>query len=159
MNLKVDQSERGWQTQEWILGFLIIVLLVSRSHLGHRLPMVVQDVAFLVLIAIAVLLTAMAWNRFARARPNASAPSRQICISFWGCVALSLALVILLLVMCFSMSYMLSPSYWLWLSISCWASSLVALLTGMFGARSVRFPLFFGGLVMGGLVIVVPVIL
>jgi hypothetical protein len=46
---------------------------------------------------------------------------------------------------------------WLQLAPRCLASSLVSLLAGIFGARSVRFPLIFGGLIMGGLVAIIPI--
>jgi hypothetical protein len=46
---------------------------------------------------------------------------------------------------------------WLRLVGCCLASTLVSLLAGIFAARSVRFPLIFGGLIMGGLVVIIPV--
>jgi hypothetical protein len=45
------------------------------------------------------------------------------------------------------------------LRVAIWsfASTLVALLAGCFGAKSMWFPLILGGLVMGDLVVIVPV--
>ncbi|MGB7599813.1 MAG: hypothetical protein WBM24_05880 [Candidatus Sulfotelmatobacter sp.] len=131
----------------------MIVSLVVSSRFGERLPMIVQDAAFLILVAMPWLLTVMSWLGFAFARRDQTVSRWRVLVSFVGCSALTVALVIPLMVVLLFM-FRLS---WLRLSIWCFASSLLALLAGIFGARPARFPLFFGGLVMAGLVVVVPI--
>ena len=154
VNIESDKVRRGWPRWEWIIGPLVIVSLVSCSRLGHRLPMVVQNVAFLIVVAAPILLTTMSWVEFANARRDGSVPRWRIWTSLCGCVALCLALAIPWIAFLFSMLLSLD---WLRLAAWCLASSLVSFLAGIFGARSVRFPLIFGGLIMGGLVVIIPV--
>jgi hypothetical protein len=153
-NMEIDQTKRWWARWEWIFGPIIIVSLVSSSRLGHRLPMFLQNSAFLVVIYLPPLLTAMSWVGLAVARKNGNVSRWRLWVSILGCVALSFALVIPLSVI--SLSFLL-PWDWLQLAYWCLASSLIALLAGCFSAKSTRFPLIFGGLVMGGLVFIVPV--
>jgi len=153
-NMEVDPTERSWARWEWIFGVLIIVSLIASSRLGHRLPMILQNFAQLVAICAPLLLTMMSWVRLARVRKDGSVSRWRFRVSFLGCVALSFALLIPLVVIFFSMLF---PLDWLRLAIWSLASSLVALLAGCFGAGSMRFPLILGGLVMGGLVVIVPV--
>ncbi len=153
-NMEVDPTERSWARWEWIFGAFIIVSLIASSRLGHRLPMILQNFAQLVVICAPLLLTMMSWVRLARVRNDGSVSRWRFRVSFLGCVALSFALLIPLVVIFFSMLF---PFDWLRLAIWSLASSLVALLAGCFGAGSMRFPLILGGLVMGGLVVIVPV--
>jgi hypothetical protein len=154
VNIGISKVRRGRPRWEWIIGPLVIVSLVSCSRLGHRLPMVVQDIAFLIVVAMPILLTVMSWDGFAKVRRDGNASRWRIWISLCGCVALSLALAIPWIAFFFAMLLRLD---WLRLATWCLASSLVSLLSGIFGARSVRFPLIFGGLFMGGLVVIIPV--
>jgi len=117
--------------------------------------MVVQDVAFLIVVATPVLLTAMAWVGFVNVRQDGKVPRWRFWISLCGCIALSLALAIPWIAFFFSMLFLHLD--WLRLLVWCLAASLGSLLAGMFGPRSVRFPLIFGGLIMGGLVVIIPV--
>jgi hypothetical protein len=154
VNMGIGEVQRGWPRWEAILGSLVIVSFVSCSRLGHRLPMVVQDVAFLVVVATPLLLTAISWAGFANVRRDGNVSRWRIWISLCGCVALSLALVIPWIAFFFSMLLSLD---WRRLAIWCLAASVVSLLAGILGAKSVRFPLIFGGLLMGGFVAIIPV--
>ena len=155
METGIARSRHGWPSWEWITGPLVIVSLVACSRVGHWLPMVVQDVAFLIVVATPVLLTAMAWVGFVNVRQDGKVPRWRFWISLCGCIALSLALAIPWIAFFFSMLFLHLD--WLRLLVWCLAASLGSLLAGMFGPRSVRFPLIFGGLIMGGLVVIIPV--
>ncbi len=113
--------------------------------------MAVQDVAQLFLLALPFLLVAMSWVGFVSARSDQRVSRSRVWISLVGCVALIVALMIPLLVILFPFRL-----DWLRLAIWCFGSSFLALLGGVLGARPARFPLIFGGLVMGGLVIIIP---
>ncbi|MGB7861808.1 MAG: hypothetical protein WCF74_00310 [Candidatus Sulfotelmatobacter sp.] len=152
-NVEGNRAGRGWPRWEWIFGALAIVSLVVSSRIGHRLPMMVQDVAFLILVAMPFLLTVMSWVGFALARRDQRVSRWRVWVSLVGCSALTVALAVPLLIV-FLFMFRLS---WIQWSIWCFASSFLALLAGIFGARTARFPLFFGGLVMGGLVVIVPI--
>src|SRR5271168_3244411 len=111
-----------------------------------------QDAAFLVLIGMPWLFTSMSWVGFALSRRDQKISRWRVWVSLVGCSALTVALAIpLLLVFLF-----MSRHSWLQWSTWCVASSLLALIAGIFGAKLARFPLFFGGLVMGGLVAIIP---
>jgi hypothetical protein len=103
VNTGIGKVQRGWPRWEAILGSLVILSFISCSRLGHRLPMVVQDVGFLVVVATPLLLTAMSWAGFAKVRRDGNVSRWRIWISFCGCVALSLALVIPWIAFFFSM--------------------------------------------------------
>ncbi len=152
-NVEGDGVPRGWPRWEWFFGALVIVSLVVSSRFGHRLPMNVQDAAFLILVATPWLLTVMSWLGFVFARKEQKISRWRVWVSFVGCCALTVALVIPLLVV-FLFMFRLS---WMRLSVWCFALSVVALFAGILGAKPARFALFFGGLVMGGLVVIVPI--
>jgi hypothetical protein len=67
-----------------------------------------------------------------------------------GCVLLSVALAIPLLVLFGSLN-------WLTWSLVCLVASLLALVAGLLGTAAVRLPLIVGGLVLAGLVALIPV--
>ncbi|MGC1437722.1 MAG: hypothetical protein WA847_17645 [Terriglobales bacterium] len=69
-------------------------------------------------------------------------------------MALSAALLIPWVAFFFSMLLSLD---WLRLAVWCLSASLLSVLSGIFGARSARFSLIVGGLVVGGLVVIIPV--
>lgn len=135
---------------EWILGSLTIVSLVASSRLGDGLPMVVKDVTFLFLICLPLILVTMSWVGFKTILRSDTVPRWQIWTCFCGCVALSLALVIPLLVVLLTLVY---TRWAIWII----GSGLVSFLAGICGPRSVRFPLLFGGLIMSGLVFLIPI--
>jgi hypothetical protein len=84
VNMEIAKVRRGWPRWEWIVGSLVIVSLVSCSRLGHRLPRVVQDVAFLVVVATPILLTTMAWMGFANVQRGWKRTSlANLDISLW----------------------------------------------------------------------------
>jgi hypothetical protein len=111
--------------------------------------MAVQDVAFLIAAAMPFLLVGMSWMGLANVRRDANLSRWRIWMSFCGCAALHLAVSIPVLVMLFSLRF----TQWSFWSL---CLSVVALLVGIFAPRSVRFPLFFGGLSMG-IVFITPV--
>jgi hypothetical protein len=149
------RGRHGWPAWEWITGPVVIVSLLACSRPGHSLPMVVQDAAFLIVVATPVLLTTMAWVGLANVRRDGGVPRWRFWISLCGCVALSLALAIPWIAFFLSMLFLHLD--WLRLLGWCLAASLGSLLAGIFGPKSVRFPLIFGGLIMGGLVLIIPV--
>lgn len=150
MDARIGKVWHGWPRWEWFLGSLVIVSLVSCSRLGQRMPMAVQDVAFLVAAVMPFLLVGMSWMGLANVRRDVNLSRWRIWMSFCGCAALHLAVSIPVLVVLFP----LRDTQW---SFWCLCLSVVALLEGIFAPRSVRFPLFFGGLTMGSLVFIIPV--
>jgi hypothetical protein len=150
VKLEGDRMLLGRPRWQWIVGSLIVISLVSSSRPGQRVPMIVQWVAFYFLLSMPLILAAMSWAGFKRVRLDKTVSRWRIWICFCGYVALSVALVIPLLVMFLSLAY----TEW---SIWILGSSVVALLAGIFAPRTVRFPLFFGGLVTGGLVVIIPI--
>ena len=118
--------------------------------------MVVQDAAFLIVVVTPFLLTTMAWARFVNVRRDGETPRWRFWISLCGCVALSLALATPWIVFLFSM-LRLYLFDWVRLLVWCLAASLGSLLAGIFGPKSLRFPLIFGALIMGGLVVIIPI--
>jgi hypothetical protein len=112
--------------------------------------MIVQNVAFLVVISLPLLLTAMSWVELKIAWRDESISRWRIWASCCGCVALSFALVVPIIVVFLTLSWLSWPAW-------CFSAGLVALFAGIVAARSVRFPLFFGGLMIGSLVFIVPV--
>jgi hypothetical protein len=71
-------------------------------------------------------------------------------MAFLGCVSLSVAPAIPFLVIFLRLSY----AQW---TVWSFGSSMVALLSGMFAPRLLRFPLILGGLVVGGLLFIIPI--
>jgi hypothetical protein len=92
----------------------------------------------------------MSWAGFELLRRGKAEARWKMGIALLGCVALSVALAIPFLVIFVHLSY------------TRWAggilgSSVVAIFSGMFAPRGLRFPLIFGGLMMGGLLFIIPV--
>jgi hypothetical protein len=142
---------RHWSRRwEWIVGSLTIVSLVASSRLGHRLPVVVQDATFLFLVCLPLILVTMSWVGFKTVLRNETVARWRIWTCFCGCIALSLALLIPLLVVLLTLDY---TRWVIWII----GAGMVSLLAGICGPRSVRFPLLFGGLIMSGLVVIIPV--
>jgi hypothetical protein len=154
VNTEINSGGRGLPRWEWIVGPLATVALVSCSRLGHRLPMEVQDIAFLVVVGTPIFLIAKSWDEYQKMRRDGKVSRWRIWISLCGCVALLLALVFPFIAFYFGL--ILRLDWRLFISL-CLASSLVSLLAGIFGARPVRFPLIFGSLIMSGLVLIIPV--
>src|SRR4249920_3767207 len=138
MKLEVDKVRKRWPRWEWVVVSLTIVSLVASSRLGHRLPMAVQNATFLFLISLPLILVTMSWVGFKTIRRNEDVARWRIWTSFCGCVALSFALVIPVLVVFLRLDY----TRWV---ICIIGSGMVSLLAGICGPRSVRFPLLFGG--------------
>ena len=150
MSEEVGGAGRRWPRWEWTVGFLIVVSLISCSRLGKGLPMIVQNAAFLVVISLPLLLTAISWVELKIVWKDESISRWRVWVSFCGCAALSFALVVPIIVVFFTLS-------WLSWSVWCFSAGLLALFAGIMAARSVRFPLIFGGLIIGSLSFVVPV--
>src|SRR5882672_4437347 len=126
MTANQDKVRRWWPGKDWIVGTLIVVSLLVSSRAGHSLPIAVQNVAFLILIAAPFVLVAMSLNGLKRASKDEAASSWRVQLSFVGCMALMVALAIPFLVMFLQL-------VWTRLAIWCLASSLLALLAGVFG--------------------------
>jgi hypothetical protein len=139
-----------WHRWEWTVGSLTIVSLLVSSRLGHHLPIVVLDIAFLFLLSLPLILVTLSWVAFSNVLRDETVARWRIWTSFCGCVALSFALVIPLLVVFLTLDY---TRWVIWVI----GSGIVSLVAGFCGPRSIRFPLLFGGLIMIGMVVVVPV--
>jgi hypothetical protein len=149
METEDDTVRRRWPRWEWIVAALSILALASCSRLGQRLPMIVQDVAFLFLIGLPFILTTMSWVGFKTARRDPTVARWRVGASLCGCVALTLALMIPFLVVFFTLDY----TRW---AVGILGAGVVSLLAGLLGPRSIRFPLLFGGLIMSSLVFLIP---
>jgi hypothetical protein len=135
----------------WLLGMLIVLSLAASSRLGKRLPMIIQDVAFMVLVFASVGLPGMAWTAFELLRRSGDLRRWRMGISFFGCLALSMALATPFLCALSSLDWMHTGGY------LCLGSSVVAMLAGIFAPGLVRFSLILGGLVVAGLAVIVPI--
>jgi hypothetical protein len=147
--MEIEKASGESTRWDWIAWPLIIVLLLSFWNPGHRLPAAMRSGAFLALVCMPFLLVGMSWASLAALlrKGNGSRWRLWICLS--GCVALSLALLIPLLVLFLGLP---ASEWFIW----CLASSMVALVAAFFAPRSLGFPLFFGGLIMSGLVFLTP---
>lgn len=116
--------------------------------------MEVQDIAFLIVVATPIFLIAKSWDEYEKMRRHGRVSRWRIWISLCGCVALPSALVFPFIGFYFGMILRLD---WRLIMSLCLASSLVSLLAGIFGAGPVRFSLIFGGLILSGLVLIIPV--
>jgi hypothetical protein len=148
--MEIAKMKRGGPRWEWTVGIFILLSLVALSRLGHRLPRFVQWAAFFFIFFLPLIFTAMSWAGFGRVRRDQNELRWRIWLCFCGCMALSLALLMPVLVIVLTLDY----TRW---SIWILGSSVVALLAGIFGTRSARSPLVFGGLIIGSLVLMIPV--
>jgi len=149
LNMETQKASSESTRWDWIVWPLIIVALHSFWNPGHRLPAAMVSGAFLALVCVPFLLVGMSWASLASLRRGGNGSRWRLWICLSGCVALSSALLIPLLVLFFG----LPATQWL---IWCLAASTVALVAAFFAPRSLRFPLFFGGLIMGGLALLTP---
>jgi hypothetical protein len=141
---------RRWPRWEWIVGTLSVLSLASSSRLGHHLPMIVKDGALLFLLGLPFILATMSWVGFKTVQRDDKIARWRVGASFCGCIALSLALMIPLLVVFFTLDY---TRWAVWI----FGSGVVSLLAGIFAPKAIRFSLLFGGLIMSSLVVMIPV--
>jgi len=142
-------SSNSNRRDDWIVWPLIIVALHSFWNPGHRLPAAMVSGAFLALVCVPFLLVGMSWTSFASLWRGENGSRWRLWICLSGCVALSSALLIPLLVLFLG----LPASRWL---IGCVTASMVALVAAFFAPRSLGFPLFFGGLIVAALALLTP---
>jgi hypothetical protein len=145
--MSVTGEMNRYRRSELTLGALTVAAILSMV-LGHRfLVLVLEDVGFIVLLALTVLFVVMAWWRFAREWSSYGARWRAW-ISLAGCAALSLAFAVPLVLFLFSfvLPWGFGPRWDFKMLILTF--SLASLLAGTLTARLVRFPLVLGGLVM-----------
>lgn len=143
-------SSMSWPSWQWAVGALVLASLVASSRLGQRLPIILQDVAFFVLIFAALGLPGMAWTAFVLLRRSGDLHQWRMGVSLFGCIALSVA---------FASPFVCALSSLDWMHVGgyvCIYSSLTAVLAGAFAPGLVRFGLIFGGLVLGGLAVLIP---
>ncbi len=149
-------GDRAMPRWKWIATALIVGLLVSCLRFGRGLPMILQDGAFLALISLPFFLIVTSWMGFFRARNSTRQSGLRLWISLCGCVALSLTVAIPFLVL-FSSMFLRLGFDWLRLLPWCIAFCAATLLAGIFGAKSTRFSLIFGGIALGAIVLLIPV--
>ena len=145
-----DEGLRRWPRWEWIVGALSVLSLASSSRLGHHLPMIAQDGAFLFLVGLPFILVTMSWVGFKTVQRDENVARWRVGTSFCGCVALSLALMIPFLVVFFTLDY---TRWAVWI----FGSGVVSLLAGILAPKAIRFSLLFGGLIMSSFVVLIPV--
>jgi hypothetical protein len=144
-------SERHWRPSgESLLGVLILASLIASSRLGSRLPMAVQDSALVLVVVMPFGLALVSWEILREAQKSKDGTKLRFWVSACGCIALSFAIAVPFIVIFFMLS-------WMTWSVVCLCASALSLLCGIFATRLMRFPLVFGGIVVGGLVFVVPV--
>jgi hypothetical protein len=142
---------RRWPRWEWGAGLAIIASLIISSRWGSRTPMMLQDIAFVVLVFAALGLPGMAWTAFELLRRGGDLRGWRMGVSLFGCVALSVA---------FASPFVCAVSSLDWMHVGgyvCVYPSLTAVLVGAFAPGLVRFGLILGGLVLGGLAVLIPV--
>jgi hypothetical protein len=135
---------------EWGVAFVVMASLIISSRWGSRTPIFLQDIAFLVLVFSALGLPGMAWTAFEISRRDGDLRGWRMAVSLVGCVALSVA---------FASPFLCAVTPLDWLHFGgylCVIASLTAVVFGAFAPGLVRFRLMFGGLVVGGLALVIP---
>jgi hypothetical protein len=144
-------SARSWPRWEWGVGFSVIASLIISSRWGSRTPMILQDIAFFVLVFAALGLPGMAWTAFGLLRRSGDLCGWRMGLSLFGCVALTVALASPVLCVLTPLDWLHSGGY------LCLVGSLSSVVAGAFAPGSVRFGLIFGGLVVGGLATAMPI--
>jgi hypothetical protein len=137
------------------------IMGVGRRALGHRFSCRVfpagtaatDDLAgraFLVTVSVPLILIGMSWIGFRFLRREGMEARWRMWMALLGCVALSVSLAIPFFVPLFGLP---ATQWTVWI----FGASVVALLSGMFAPPRLKFPLMFGGLVMGGLLFIIPI--
>jgi hypothetical protein len=111
--------------------------------------MLLQDVAFLLIMVSPFVFVIVSWMNLFEIE-KMETPSWQFWVSAVGCICLTYALGVPLAAMFFRLPWSASASV-------CLTGACLSLLAGIFAAKTVRFPLFFGGLIVGSLVFIIPV--
>jgi hypothetical protein len=154
--MSVTGETNRHRRSEWILGGLTVAAILS-TVLGHRfLMLVLENVGFVVLLVLAVLFVVMAWWRFVRTR-NSDKVRWRVWVSLAGCVSLSLAFAIPLILFLFSfvLPWGFGPQWDFKMLML--AFGVASFLVGTLAARLVRFPLVVGGFVMAIVALILPV--
>jgi hypothetical protein len=118
-------SDRGSSHSrlDWTLAAFAIILLIPISHLGNRLPLIVQDIDVVMILVLLVSLPVIAWWRLAR---NSGSARWRLMISALGCLSLSVSLVI-------PISIFLVPFAWIrWNLLSAWLGFSVIFSPGFY---------------------------
>jgi hypothetical protein len=134
-------------------GFGVIICLIAVLRSGSKVPMQLQDLAFITLVIAPFVLIGLSWLQLARVWGRESVPRWRIWVSSVGCIALLVAVGIPFV------GVFVFFSRFDWLRAMPWSLGLsaVAVLTGIVGARPVRFPLFLGGAAIAGLILIIPI--
>jgi hypothetical protein len=141
-----------------ILALITIVALVPMSRVGNRLPMLVQDIDFGLVLALLISFPGLAWWRLVRAVRHDSVVRWRVGISVAGSIALSLSILIPVLAVLLPFFGPTGMSLLLrWDFLSIWMIvSLAAFLLGVLSVSGVRFALLMGGFAMSSFVILLP---
>lgn len=146
----------GSRRFDWVIAAIAVLAIVGTA-VGHRVAVALEDVSFVALLLVEILFLAIAWWRLMRGWRGEAARWR-IWVGLLGCVAFSLTFLIPMIpILSFSMR--LQPRYLGWVDFKAvWLGCCMAgLISGIFAARGVRFPLVFGGLIMAMFVAMIPV--
>ena len=139
---------------EWVFGAFTVVAVVLTAQ-GHRLFSVVAEAVGVVgLVVLSVIFVVMAWLSGVRAWRDREVSRWRVWLSLVGCIAFSLAFAMPWI----SMFFFVGPGFMRWDIRTLWiASSLITVFAGVLGARTTRFPLIAGGLMMTWFVLMIPV--
>jgi len=145
-----EKMRNEWPSWIWGFGFLIVVSLIASSRLGGSLPFGARNAAGFVILLAPIFLLAMSWAGFVILRRDSIRFVWRMWVALVGCVALSAAIAIPVLVILLGLDY-------LRLVIWIFGCGVVAFVSGLLAPRLLRFPLILGGLVMSGLVLIIPI--
>lgn len=112
--------------------------------------MSIQDVAFQTAALMSYVILVASWKRLAQVRKEVEIPGWRFWVSGCGCAALSLAMTVPFVAVFFGRR-------WESLLVACITFSLTASICGIFAARPLRLLLFFGGVLVAGLLIEIPI--
>ncbi len=88
-------------TEECAAGLLIIALIVASSAFGDRLPRLLQNIAFVVLVVLPFVLGVISWEVLVEIGKRRDNPKWQYWTSAIGCMSQTFALVLPMVVLSF----------------------------------------------------------
>ena len=140
---------------DWGLAALTLIAIVG-TMVRHRATVVMENVSFGALLVLVFLFVPMAWWRILRAWKDQETAQWRMWISLAGCVALSLALALPCIPFFASLVRMGFGPPWDY-KLLMFGFGSAAFLLGIGAARTVRFPLMLGGLMIGVIGLILPV--
>lgn len=150
------QMKRSGSRLDWGFATLTVIGIVG-TVIGHRrASLIVEDVSFGTVLVLSFLFVPMAWWRLAHTWKDEGSARLRLWISLAGCVALTLALALPCIPFFCSFVRMGFGPPWDY-KLLMFGFGSAAFLLGIGAARTVRFPLMLGGLILCVIGLILPV--